>query len=296
MAINITLHGLTASGRNFDVSAGTQADTTFFGNFDSRFALVQPGEFSGTPSTPVNFPHLGGTQYLGRAQPTATSDVQAFTANSDYLDYTFLDASAPGGAHTLTGNLDSLSFFTDTGATQQDVEIGNFGITGNQYKTDPLHSIVNGLQNHDSSYLRGYLAERDLDVTGSSGDDTIVTGSGNDVLRGGAGNDVLSGGAGIDLLFGGAGNDVLTGGAGFDLLTGGAGADQFRYDATGFGWDIVTDFSRAQGDKLVFSSDVFATAQDVLDHFAYGVLAHDAGNVIVLAGVSSLQASDILIV
>lgn len=295
MAINITLNGLTAAGRQFDVSAGAQAATTFFGNFDANYVQQPPGTFSGTPTPPTPPGHLGGTQFLSTST-NPLSAVQSFAARSDNLDYTFFDFTAPGGVHTLTGNLDSLSFYADTAATALDVEIDNFNITGNLYKTDPLHSIVNGLQNHDSSYLRGYLYERDLNVTGSTLDDVIVTGNGNDVLSGGNGNDVLNGNAGNDILLGGSGNDALTGGAGYDLLVGGSGADQFVYDATGFGWDVIADFSRAQGDKLVFSSDVFATAQDAVNHFAFGVLAYDFSNGIVLAGVSSLQTSDIVIV
>ncbi|SHE74630.1 Hemolysin-type calcium-binding repeat-containing protein [Lampropedia hyalina DSM 16112] len=313
MSIKINLNGLTAEGRNFDVTAGAQTTSTFFGNFDALYQQNGTGTFSGTATPPTPAGHFGGTQFLSQALTSAPA-VQAWSANSDNLDYTFRDASAPGGAHTLTGNLDSLSFFSSVDATLLDVEIGDLGITDNLYKTDPLHEIVNGLQNHDSSALRSYLFERDLDIDGSSGDDVIVSGNGNDILRGnagndslssgagndilygGTGNDVLNGGSGADLLFGGAGNDVLIGGEGFDVLSGGSGADQFTYESSNFGWDVITDFSRAQGDKLVFSSDIFATAQDAVDSFFFGVLAYDLSNAIVLAGVSSLTTSDVVIV
>lgn len=64
------------------------------------------------------------------------------------------------------------------------------------------------------------------------------------VIHGLGGNDILKGGSGADKLYGGAGDDTLTGGA---------GADQFIYQFFNEGHDTVTDFSKAQGDKLNFS-------------------------------------------
>ena len=87
-------------------------------------------------------------------------------------------------------------------------------------------------------------------VNGQTGDDTIIGGSAGDSLNGDGGNDVITGGAGAD---------SLTGGPGSDILTGGLGADRFVWSALGdFGpaglEDVVQDFSRASGDKLVLNS------------------------------------------
>lgn len=87
---------------------------------------------------------------------------------------------------------------------------------------------------------------------------TFNGGSGNDTLLGGAGRDVLLGGAGDDTLDGGSGSDVLVGGVGADVLTGGAGADVFRFVSEDdlaapegrSGADRITDFNRAQGDRI----------------------------------------------
>ena len=90
---------------------------------------------------------------------------------------------------------------------------------------------------------------------------------GNDVLIGDAGVNALYGGADDDTLLGFEGDDLLAGGAGVDLLTGGAGADTFvllqggdsvvQYDQDGKtvtgGFDTITDFSVAEGDKLGFA-------------------------------------------
>ena len=79
---------------------------------------------------------------------------------------------------------------------------------------------------------------------------------GNDSIIGGGSNDVLFGYNGNDVISGGAGDDVLVGGLGVDRLTGGSGADRFVFQSTsdsGLGAsnrDVITDFRRADGDKI----------------------------------------------
>jgi Ca2+-binding RTX toxin-like protein len=101
---------------------------------------------------------------------------------------------------------------------------------------------------------------------GSSGEaqgDTLV---GIENLTGSQGNDSLVGNAGANALNGSAGNDALTGAGGKDTLTGGLGADRFVYgnvvqSPVGAGADAITDFSRAQGDRIDLSAiDADATA------------------------------------
>ena len=71
----------------------------------------------------------------------------------------------------------------------------------------------------------------------------------DDVINGGLGNDLLEGKSGNDTLRGGLGNDILVGGLGNDTLTGGIGKDTFVFGA-GEGTDIVTDFTKAEGDRI----------------------------------------------
>jgi Ca2+-binding RTX toxin-like protein len=87
------------------------------------------------------------------------------------------------------------------------------------------------------------LANENRQITGTSGDDVIVSGAGNDIIFGGGGddricarrgrdvvygwegNDHLSGARGGDRLYPEMGNDVIRGGAGSDGLSGGVGSD-----------------------------------------------------------------------
>jgi Ca2+-binding RTX toxin-like protein len=93
-------------------------------------------------------------------------------------------------------------------------------------------------------------------VSGGDGNDTITLAGGNDSATGGNGNDTIAGDAGADTINGGAGNDSITGGAAADVITGGDGADIYIVAAasttltiastgdtgTISGFDTITDF------------------------------------------------------
>ena len=70
-------------------------------------------------------------------------------------------------------------------------------------------------------------------------------------LIGSAFADWLTGDDGANRLSGGRGNDRLSGAAGQDWLTGGAGADQFVLARLRDAGDVVTDYTPAQGDRLI---------------------------------------------
>jgi Ca2+-binding RTX toxin-like protein len=105
-------------------------------------------------------------------------------------------------------------------------------------------------------------------LNGGTGIDTLIGGSDHDLLNGGADNDFLFGDldgeviGGNDKLDGGFGDDTLEGGAGADILTGGDDADLFVFrvgrgpsnDSPLSGRDSITDFSRAQGDRIDLSA------------------------------------------
>lgn len=100
-------------------------------------------------------------------------------------------------------------------------------------------------------------------MSGDDGDDTITGSAFADIMYGGTGNDRISSLAGDDWINAGDGADIITPGANNDVVTGGDGADQFNWmlssgpgtgnSWTGDGTDIITDFSRAQGDKIGLS-------------------------------------------
>jgi len=67
-----------------------------------------------------------------------------------------------------------------------------------------------------------------LNLSGTSGNDTLYGGRGDDLLAGNYGNDTLYGNDGNDELYGDPGNDFLNGGNGNDYLNGGNGNDELH--------------------------------------------------------------------
>jgi Ca2+-binding RTX toxin-like protein len=126
-------------------------------------------------------------------------------------------------------------------------------------------------------------------VDGSAGDDPHVNGNlGDDTVRGGIGADTCYGGQGNDLLFGDTGDDLLSGDLGNDTLTGGFGADRFAM-AKGGGFDWITDFSAAQGDRIQLAP---GTAYSYSAHQGQVAVNLGGGDLIVLMGVPAGTAGD----
>jgi Ca2+-binding RTX toxin-like protein len=137
--------------------------------------------------------------------------------------------------------------------------------------------VIRGRQGNDrirgdrgNDRLFGNLGDDRIDagrggdrLNGGYGDDVLFARRGNDQLRGKEGNDTLYGNRGRDNLLGEAGDDLIVGGPGRDVLTGGVGADRFFFlggsqrdtlrQSTGAARDRITDFSFAEGDKLLLS-------------------------------------------
>jgi len=166
-------------------------------------------------------------------------------------------ATTEKGSTTTSGS----GFSADAAAVNAAIEAGD---------TDALNALfwngndqITGSGSDDT--LRGFLGRDTLlggsgndTLIGDAGNDRAVGGTGDDNVFGGLGNDRLFGSAGNDVIVGGAGNDTIGGGAGSDSLTGGAGADLFDFrsigQVRGDGTEIITDFTRSQGDKIDLSA------------------------------------------
>lgn len=158
---------------------------------------------------------------------------------------------------------------------------------GGSTSTNPVPTLYYGIRSGNAEAVEGILAGYAQEFLGSAGDDTFTGGAfddliygnlGNDILRGGAGNDEIYGGEGSSFLIGGLdddklfgasdrdtlygedGEDHLVGAKGRDNLYGGADADAFVFlkkadsKASGKAWDIIRDFSQAEGDHIDLSA------------------------------------------
>src|SRR5439155_15131504 len=120
---------------------------------------------------------------------------------------------------------------------------GNDIITGNGNTRITFSNASDGVTVHLAPGTSHGTAFGDVAGVGS---DTFT---GVNWVRGSNFADTLSGDANANTLEGQGGNDRLDGRGGNDTLTGGGGADTFVY-ANGGGADTITDFNRAEGDKI----------------------------------------------
>ncbi len=109
----------------------------------------------------------------------------------------------------------------------------------------------------------GIIWKSGINVTGTTGNDSITATGGNDTITGGAGN------------------DTITGGEGADVITGGLGADTFVFTNKAAA-DSISDFTVAQGDVLSF--DISALGLNAADFVAGAV------TVVTVAQIEALAA------
>ena len=265
-------------------------------------------------------------------------------------------ASLPGGF--TYSNSGTIRFKEDAFINSSQI-IQNYGylnnnITGNNGNETIAGGMgddtINGLDGIDTAVYSGVKANYSitkisngfavLDNIGNEGTDALInierlqfsdqdynlvanqspTGTANTTI---SVNDLLIGTVNANKLNGLAGNDTLIGGLGTDTLTGGAGADTFKFasanESTFWSMDVITDFKRAQGDKIdlsaidsnanvtgdqgfklvsAFTAD--ATGQlyfDAKTHILYGSIDADSAPefAIKLNGVKNLVVDDFLL-
>ena len=274
--------------------------------------------------------------FTGSINPNNTTEEFAGRGGNDFIDgkggfdrafYNF-DGSSTGiqadlAAGTVTG--DAVTTGTDTLRSVESIRgtnfsdsfvatgfgsgalnvlnIGDFG-TFNEFEGMGGDDQVTGNGNTRIAFYNAFSGVT-VDLNLGTSTNTVpgdAAGVGNDTftgvnrVRGSNFADTISGDANANILEGQGGNDRLDGRGGADTLTGGGGADTFIY-ATGGGADTITDFNRAEGDKIDVSgvSGIFTFA-DIQATFPGGntVITFGGGDTLTLAGVTSVQQSDFI--
>jgi Ca2+-binding RTX toxin-like protein len=297
-----TLNGLGGNdtldgGTGNDIMNGGLGNDTYIVDSLSDKAVELAGEGTDTVLTAIALYRLGENvenltftyagEGIGKVMGNAQANVLTGAAGADTLlgldgDDTLLGLGGNDNVNGGAGN-DLLN-----GGTGVDTLIGGFG--DDRFIVDNVGDVVRegagaGTDRVESSVtftLGAYVEE--LTLMGSA----AIDGTGSriaNVLTGNEAANILSGLGGNDTLLGMGGNDALNGGSGQDTLTGGLGADTFLFASTstaslGSTVDLVTDFSRLDGDKLAFSKAVFnglgAVGALTEDGFYAGTSAHDA--------------------
>lgn len=125
-------------------------------------------------------------------------------------------------------------------------------------------------------------------VNALAGNDTVCGGNAADVLNGGAGNDWLSGGNGPDALNGEGDNDTLDGGNGPDNCDGGAGSNSFA------NCENITGGAGSSASSSVASSTPASSVASLSSSVASSVLISSVASSVVSSSVASTVASSSL--
>ncbi|MGN6109715.1 MAG: calcium-binding protein [Kofleriaceae bacterium] len=167
------------------------------------------------------------------------------------------------GNDVLYGDAGNDVFDEGPATSGADVINGGAGIDRVSYaqRTNPVVVNIGNVLADDGETMENDKILGDVEnVTGGSGNDTIVGSAANNVLDGGPGNDTISGGLGNDVLEGGAGNDVLNGNegddtfdegsadSGLDTMNGGPGIDTVDYSARTNALVVVMDGLTGSGE------------------------------------------------
>lgn len=245
------------------------------------------------------------TVSFGELASITVSNTQVVTANATTLHVRITVSG------TINGNLDAIytgNFTTIAGIPtggaftglrvdlngQTLLQVSDFTLPFSATQTASFDNLVATiLEGNDvvsggaiADVLSGFAGIDNID--GGAGADFINGNQGADSLIGGDGADVVRGGKDDDVVLGGAGNDFLSGDRGADTLTGGAGADTFHSFA-GAGLDRVTDFNRAEGDRvLVFTGQTYTVTQSGADV----VIDLGGGSQMVLVGVQQSSLTE----
>ncbi len=160
----------------------------------------------------------------------------------------------------INGNTANNTLNGSTGADQLKGNTGN-----DTYVVDNAGDIVTESANAGTDLVKSSVTYtlpanvENLTLTGT----TAINGTGNTLAN------IITGNTANNTLKGGDGNDSFNGGAANDPLTGGLGADKFIYNTnaafttSAVGVDTITDFTIAQGDKIVLDKTTFPKISSV---------------------------------
>ena len=154
-------------------------------------------------------------------------DPSTVTINGLTGNDTITFAAPPGGSNFLV---------EDDGNDDLNVTLAGNGATVIVQNIETI--TVNGDTGVDTIDASG--TDKDLQLNGANGTDTITGGGGNDLLTGGNGIDTLNGGGGNDTLNGGSANDTLIGGEGTDTAVFGGNFADYALSFDGAGGVTVT--------------------------------------------------------
>ncbi|WP_164867950.1 PD40 domain-containing protein [Rhodovarius crocodyli] len=183
------------------------------------------------------------------------------------------------------------------GGPGNDTMVGGKG--HDHYIVDDLGDVIweEADEGYDTAWVSvtGYWVSPNIEVVYLAGTATLVHGSptGENLVANPLLGSTLDGRGGNDILWGSNFADVLDGGEGDDIMYGYGGADIFAFNIPNWGRDQISDFRRAEGDKLyMVGSGVTALSQFSVTVAGGNTSLRYGDNEIFLYNVTDIQASD----
>ena len=272
LTVNYGIAGTANSSDYTGATPGTGKTITFAAGASTATLTIDPtGDSTPESDETVVLTLASGTGYTVGTTTTVTGTI----TNDDIASPTITLAVSPSSV-LENGTTNLIYTFTRTGATTNALTV-NYNVAGtatfnNDYTQIGAASFT--ATTGTITFAAGSSTKTlTIDPTGDSTPEsnetvvlTLASGTGYTVgtttaVTGTITNDdtvgplTLTGDATNNNLVGGSGNDTFLGLGGNDTLTGGLGADRFRFNSPSHGMDTITDFSKAQGDKI----ELFAT-------------------------------------
>ena len=212
------------------------------------------------PMDPTGDPDVEDPDAMDPMEPTGDPDMENPdamdpmdpTGDPDVKDPDAMDPMEPTGDPDVE-DPDAMDPMDPTG--DPDVEdptdpLGDPNAEDPMDQSDDLFGSLSGTEGNDVLISKA----KNNFLNGLAGDDVIVGGEGNDYATGDLGDDFMVGNGGNDAMAGGEGNDILVGSAGNDFLSGGAGEDLVIGDG---GSDRI--YGGDDSDRIFVSADSTAT-------------------------------------
>jgi Ca2+-binding RTX toxin-like protein len=259
------------------VSGGSGNDTLLGGSGNDKL-----GEYTVSRSR-LSLPNISLIQSFFEEAIASPPTLVASEPGDDRLD-------GGDGNDTLRGGIGNDYLEGGEGNDALDGGTGNDALVGGNgndtYYIDSVGDTITGFDSGDDGVvssidfnLTGLNTIENLQLTnisttgiGNSNSNSIIGNELNNLLVGNDGSDRLVGSAGTDTLTGDGGRDYLVGDTGDDTLTGGEAGDRFVFDILNgdnfrprvMGIDVITDFKRRQGDKIVLDRSTFKSLEGQL--------------------------------
>ncbi|WP_417824846.1 calcium-binding protein [Thalassospira lucentensis] len=243
IAINLTAD---SSGNGVDLHGALE-------DFNNNFSLGSGNHgtfYTGLADTTASY---GGTQFYADDQDGGSSYTGGVLATAGDTNFAYDIQS-----HTITGNLDELSFGETLGYnstfTAREFTDSSVDISGLDLSDSDTNGVLVDIYTGSTDTLESVFDSQGVEINGSTGD------------------------------------DVIGGWAGDDVLTGNGGADTFEFDTSAdFGDDTVTDFT--DGTDLL---DIDYASVTVADDGSGNALISHANGTVTLTGVdyTDIDATD----